>query len=46
MIDLKLIVEILASDDWYVNDEDIKRAKGKYKAGYNLKGIINNIKRA
>jgi hypothetical protein len=46
MIDLKLVVEILASDDWYVNDEDIKRAKGKYKVGYNLKGIINNIKRA
>ena len=46
MIDLKLIIDVLSAHDWYVKDEDIKRAKGKYKAGNNFKEILNNIKRA
>lgn len=46
MIDIKLIVDILNADDWYVGDEDIDTAKGKYKAGNNIKEILNNIKRA
>lgn len=46
MINLKLIIDVLAANDWYVKDEDIKRAKGKYKAGNNWKEILNNIKRA
>jgi hypothetical protein len=44
-MNLRLIIDILAMDDWYVDDEDIKIAKGKYKTPYKLKDIIEKYKR-
>lgn len=46
MINLKLILEILAMDDFYgVKDEDIQIAKGKYKTPMNFKDLKDRIKR-
>jgi hypothetical protein len=46
MINLKLILEILAMDDWYGQDEDIQIAKGKYKTPMTFKDLKDRIKRA
>ena len=46
MTNLKLILEILAMDDWYGADEDIQIAKGKYKTPMNLKDLRDRVKRA
>ena len=45
MINLKLILEILAMDDFYGADEDIQIAKGKYKTPMSLKELKDRIKR-
>lgn len=45
MLPLKNIIELLASQDWYVDDEDIKIAKGKYQSPINWKEFKNAIKR-
>jgi len=45
MINLKLILEILAMDDFYGADEDIQIAKGKYKTPMGLKDLKDRIKR-
>lgn len=45
MINLKLILEILAMDDFYGADEDIQIAKGKYKTPMNFKDLIDRVKR-
>ena len=45
MVNLKLILEILAMDNWYGADEDIQIAKGKYKTPMNLKELKDRIKR-
>lgn len=45
MINLKLILEILAQDDWYGADEDIQIAKGKYKTPMSFKEVMDRVKR-
>ena len=45
MINLKLILEILAMDDFYGTDEDIQIAKGKYKTPMSVKDVIDRVKR-
>lgn len=45
MSPLKNIIELLASQDWYIDDEDIKTAKGKYQSPTNWKQFKNAIKR-
>jgi|TARA_R110000822_G_scaffold44167_1_gene118689 hypothetical protein len=45
MIPLKQIIELLASNDWYIDDEDIKIAKGKYQSPTNWKQLRETIKR-
>lgn len=45
MLPLKNIIELLASQDWYIDDEDIKIAKGKYQSPINWKQFKNVIKR-
>jgi hypothetical protein len=42
---IKKIVEMLASQDWLVDDEDIKIAKGKYQSPTNWNEFKNAIKR-
>ena len=42
---LKQVIDILSSNDWYVDDEDIKIAKGKYQSPINWKEFKNVIKR-
>jgi hypothetical protein len=42
---LRQIIDILSSNDWYVDDEDIKIAKGKYQSPTNWKQFKNAIKR-
>ena len=42
---LKEIINILSAHDWYVDDEDIKIAKGKYQSPINWKEFKNVIKR-
>jgi hypothetical protein len=42
---LRNIIEILASSDLYVDDEDIKIAKGKYQSPTNWREFKNVIKR-
>lgn len=42
---IKLTMEMLYADDWYVDDEYIKIAKGKYKAPTTFKELKENIKR-
>ncbi len=42
---IKKIVEMLASQDWLVDDEDIKIAKGKYQSPTNWSEFKNAIKR-
>lgn len=36
---IKEIVDLLNTNDWYIGDEDIDIAKGKYKAPESLKEI-------
>ena len=42
---IKQIIELLAIEDWLVDDEDIKIAKGKYQSPTNWKEFKNVIKR-
>ena len=42
---IKNIIDLLNSSDWYVGDEDIDIAKGKYQAPQSLKQMITSIKR-
>ena len=45
MINLKLILDVLALDDFYGADEDIQIAKGKYKTPMSWKDLKDRIKR-
>ena len=45
MINLKLILEVLAMDDFYGADEDIQIAKGRYKTPMNWKDLKDRLKR-
>lgn len=45
MTPIKKIIELLASNDWNIDDEDIKIAKGKYQSPTNWKEFKNAIKR-
>lgn len=42
---IKTIIDLLNADDWYIGDEDIDIAKGKYQAPINLTQLKQNIKR-
>jgi hypothetical protein len=42
---IKNIIDLLNSSDWYVGDEDIDIAKGKYQAPKSLKEMRTSIKR-
>jgi Holliday junction resolvase RusA-like endonuclease len=42
---IKNIIDLLNSADWYIDDEDIDIAKGKYKSPTTWKEIKNSIKR-
>lgn len=42
---IKKMLELLNSNDWYIGDEDIDIAKGKYQAPTNLKEVRKSIKR-
>jgi hypothetical protein len=42
---IKNIIDLLNSDDWYVGDEDIDIAKGKYEAPKSFKELRTSIKR-
>jgi len=42
---IKQIIDILAMDSWYVEDEDINIAKGKYQYPSNWKELKDIIKR-
>jgi len=42
---IKNIIDLLNTSDWYVGDEDIDIAKGKYEAPKSLKEMRINIKR-
>jgi hypothetical protein len=42
---IKNIIDLLNTSDWYVGDEDIDIAKGKYEASKSLKEMRINIKR-
>jgi len=45
MINLKLILEVLALDNFYGADEDIQIAKGKYKTPMSLREVKDRVKR-
>ena len=42
---IKNIIDLLNTSDWYVGDEDIDIAKGKYEAPKSLKQQITSVKR-
>ena len=42
---IKNIIDLLNTSDWYVGDEDIDIAKGKYQAPQSLKEMRTSIKR-
>ena len=42
---IKNIIDLLNTSDWYVGDEDIDIAKGKYQAPKSLKEMRTNVKR-
>jgi hypothetical protein len=42
---IKHIIDLLNSSEWYIGDEDIDIAKGKYKAPKSFKQMRINIKR-
>ena len=42
---IKNIIDLLNASDWYVGDEDIDIAKGKYQAPKSLKEMKTSIKR-
>jgi len=42
---IKHIIDLLNSSEWYIGDEDIDIAKGKYKAPSSFKQMRTNIKR-
>lgn len=39
------IIYLLKSSDWYIGDEDIDIAKGKYQAPTNFTELKENVKR-
>lgn len=39
------IIDLLNANDWYVGDEDIDFAKGKYESPKNIKELLTSIKR-
>jgi hypothetical protein len=45
MLPLRNIIQLLSSQDWYIDDEDIKTAKGKYQSPTNWSEFKNVIKR-
>ena len=45
MIPIRKIIELLSLNDWDIDDEDIKIAKGKNKLPVNWKEFKNAIKR-
>ena len=45
MVNLKLILDVLALDDFYGADEDIQIAKGKYKTPMGWNDLKDRIKR-
>ncbi len=45
MIPIRKIIELLSLNDWDIDDEDIKIAKGKNKLPVNWKEYKNAIKR-
>jgi hypothetical protein len=42
---IKQILNMLNASDWYIGDEDIDIAKGKYKAPTEFKHLKQTIKR-
>jgi len=42
---IKNIIDLLNTSVWYVGDEDIDIAKGKYEAPKSLKQLITSVKR-
>lgn len=42
---IKNIVDLLSESEWYIGDEDIDIAKGKYQAPKSLKEMKSTIKR-
>ena len=42
---IKQIIELLAMEDWLVDDEDVKIAKGKYQSPTNWSEFKNVIRR-
>ena len=42
---IKNIIDLLNASDWYINDEDIDIAKGKYKSPETWNEIKKSIKR-
>jgi hypothetical protein len=42
---IKNIIDLLGESDWYIGDEDIDIAKGKYQAPMNFKQMKSSIKR-
>ena len=42
---IKDIISLLNSNDFYINDEDIDIAKGKYQAPTQLKEVLKYVKR-
>ena len=45
MVNLKVILEVLALDNFYGADEDIQIAKGKYKTPMSLREVKDRVKR-
>lgn len=42
---IKNIIDLLNTSDWYIGDEDIDIAKGKYKAPLNYTEAKERVKR-
>ena len=42
---LKTLIELLNTNEWLINDEDIDIAKGKYKAPTSFSELKESIKR-
>ena len=42
---IRQIIELLNSNDWYIGDDDIDFAKGKYQAPTSIKKMMKNVKR-
>jgi hypothetical protein len=42
---IKNIIDLLNTSDWYIGDEDIDIAKGKYKAPLTYSEVRERVKR-